>query len=140
MNANEGRKLWPRPAGEIELSASRSGGPGGQNVNKVATAIQLRFDIAASALPEEVKRRLLGRGDRRVSDAGVLVLHASEHRSQEMNRNAALARLRQLIESAGTPRKARKATRPSRAARERRLQQKARRSRVKQMRGRVEDT
>ena len=122
------------PEEELEFSAIRAQGAGGQNVNKVSSAIHLRFDIRASSLPETCKQRLLGLRDRRISRAGVLIIKAQIHRSQEMNRHEARQRLVELVRGALVRRKRRIATRPGRAARERRLQGKAIRSRIKRER------
>lgn len=120
--------------GEYTCSAIRARGAGGQNVNKVSSAIHLRFDIAASSLPAEVKARLLARADQRVSADGVVIIKAQNHRTQEKNRAEAVERLRGLIDSASrTPRK-RVATRPGRAARQRRLDEKKKRGELKRQR------
>ena len=116
---------------EIEERFVRSSGPGGQNVNKVASAVELRFDIHASSLPDEVKQRLVDLAGRRVTDAGVLVIDSREHRTQAQNREAARARLVALLQHAAVRPKRRKATKPSRASRERRLASKKRRGEVK---------
>lgn len=122
------------PLDEIQLDAVRSQGAGGQNVNKSATAIQLRFDIPASSLPALYKERLLARRDRRISKEGVLIIKAQEARSQEQNRTAALERLQELVRSVSAPRKVRKPTRVSKAAQQRRLDNKKRRSEIKRLR------
>jgi len=126
------------PEDEVSLSAIRAQGAGGQNVNKVSSAIHLRFDIAASSLPDDVKERLLALHDSRITKEGVLVLKAQQHRTQEMNRFDALIRLHELVNSVAQPPKARKPTRPTRASVKRVRQAKTKRSEVKATRARVQ--
>ncbi|MCP5326742.1 MAG: aminoacyl-tRNA hydrolase [Oceanospirillaceae bacterium] len=123
---------------EIDMQAIRAQGSGGQNVNKVSTAIHLRFDIRASSLPDFYKERLLALNDYRISKDGVIVIKAQEYNSQEMNRQAALARLANLIREAAVVQKARRPTKPSRSSQQKRLQQKNQRGQIKALRGRVE--
>ena len=123
---------------EVELSAIRAQGAGGQHVNKTSTAIHLRFDIHASSLPPFYKERLLAASHHLITAEGVVIIKSQEYRSQEMNREAALKRLINLIRELTTVEKARRATRPTRASKERRLEGKSRRSNVKAMRGKVQ--
>nr|WP_318382871.1 alternative ribosome rescue aminoacyl-tRNA hydrolase ArfB [uncultured Enterobacter sp.] len=125
------------PDSELEITAIRAQGAGGQHVNKTSTAIHLRFDIRASSLPEYYKARLLAANHHLITAEGVVIIKAQEYRSQEMNREAALARLEALIKELTTVQKSRRPTRPTRASKERRLSGKAQKSTVKALRGKV---
>ena len=123
---------------EVVFSAIRAQGAGGQNVNKVSSAVHLRYDIPASSLPEEIKSRLLALNDSRITQEGVLVLKAQQHRTQEMNRADALVRLQEVVDSVSNPPKARRPTKPTYGSRQRRLEGKSQRSQTKALRGKVE--
>ena len=127
------------PDREIEISAIRSQGAGGQNVNKVATAIHLRFDINASSLPDYYKERLLKLNDNRITQDGIIVIKAQEYRSQLKNKEDALSRLKQVIKSAVVVKKKRRATKPTKGSQKRRVDAKKRRSQVKSNRKKVSD-
>ena len=124
---------------EVDMSAIRAQGAGGQNVNKVSSAIHLRFDITASSLPDDIKVRLLDLNDSRLTLDGVLVLKAQQHRTQEMNRADALMRLQEVVEGVSRPPKTRRATKPTYGSKQRRLQGKSQRSETKSLRGKVND-
>ena len=122
------------PESEVEVAAVRAQGAGGQNVNKVSSAIHLRFDIRKSSLPPDHKERLLALSDRRITRDGVLVIKAQSHRTQELNRAEAWGRLHELVESVAQPPRQRRPTKPTAASRRRRLEQKSLRSQVKVLR------
>jgi ribosome-associated protein len=125
------------PANEIEINAVRASGPGGQNVNKVSSAIHLRFDIGASSLPENIREKLLKLRDRRINRDGIIVIKAQRYRDQDKNRKDALDRLQAMILKALHQPKKRVPTRPGKAAKRRRLDEKARRGKLKVLRGKV---
>ena len=126
------------PDSEIDIHAMRSQGAGGQNVNKVSSAIHLQFDISASSLPPFYKEELLKLKDHRISEEGVITIKAQQHRSQEQNREDALARLSELIRSVAIPRKKRRATKPTKSSQNRRIESKKKQGRLKALRGSIE--
>ena len=125
------------PDNEIEISAIRAQGSGGQNVNKVSSAIHLRFDINASSLPDFYKQRLLALRDKRITKDGVIIIKAQKYRTQEKNRDDALERLAEIIKGVTAVQKARRPTKPSRNSQKRRMDSKTQRSKIKKLRGRV---
>lgn len=133
------RPRYPVPIDEVEFTAIRAQGAGGQNVNKVSSAVHLRFNIAASSLPEVIRQRLLQLGDQRINQDGVLVIKAQTFRSQERNRIEALQRLQEVVNSVSVAAKDRRPTKPTRGAVRRRLETKARRGSTKAGRGRVDE-
>lgn len=128
------------PDAEIEINAVRSQGPGGQNVNKVSTAIHLRFDINASCLPDFYKEKLLEMRDHRITKDGIINIKSQESRSQEENKEAALQRLKELIQSAAIVQKKRKATKPTKNSQKRRMDSKTKHAKTKKMRGKVDSS